>query len=115
MVAAGAERVEVWLDSGVRTGQDVLKAVALGARGTMIGRAFSSMPGLASGIALQIRNGEIKKYLIQPVDLTSFLLLMRVAHRSAKEIMESLIAAADSFSGDAEQADDMTVVTVRVL
>ena len=40
---------------------------------TMISRAFSSMPGLASGIALQIRNGEIKKYLIQPVDLIGFL------------------------------------------
>lgn len=48
---------------------------------TMITRAFSSMPGLASGIALQIRNGEIKKYLIQPVDLVGFLLLMRVAHK----------------------------------
>src|SRR5882757_9061005 len=36
---------------------------------TMISRAFSSMPGLASGIAAQIRNGEIKKFLIQPVDL----------------------------------------------
>jgi ABC-2 type transport system permease protein len=48
---------------------------------TMISRAFSSMPGLASGIALQIRNGEIKKYLVQPVDLTGFLLLMRVAHK----------------------------------
>ena len=48
---------------------------------TMISRAFSSMPGLASGIALQIRNGEIKKYLIQPVDLTGFLLLMRIAHK----------------------------------
>ncbi|MEX0612882.1 MAG: ABC-2 family transporter protein [Pirellulales bacterium] len=48
---------------------------------TMISRAFSSMPGLASGIALQIRNGEIKKYLIQPVDLTGFLLLMRLAHK----------------------------------
>jgi ABC-2 type transport system permease protein len=48
---------------------------------TMISRAFSSMPGLASGIAAQIRNGEIKKYLIQPVDLIGFLLLMRVAHK----------------------------------
>jgi viologen exporter family transport system permease protein len=47
----------------------------------MIGRAFSSMPGLASGIARQIRNGEIKKYLIQPVDLIGFLFLMRVAHK----------------------------------
>ena len=47
----------------------------------MIGRAFSSMPGLASGIARQIRDGEIKKYLIQPVDFVGFLFLMRVAHK----------------------------------
>jgi ABC-2 type transport system permease protein len=49
----------------------------------MLSRAFSSMPGLASGIALQIRNGEIKKFLIQPVDLLGFLLLNRVAHKLA--------------------------------
>jgi ABC-2 type transport system permease protein len=48
---------------------------------SMLGRAFSSMPGLASGIATQIRNGEIKKFLIQPVDLVGFLLLMRLAHK----------------------------------
>lgn len=46
-----------------------------------ISRAFSSMPGLASGIALQIREGEIKKYLIQPLDLISFFLLNRIAHK----------------------------------
>ncbi|MEM1068789.1 MAG: ABC-2 family transporter protein [Planctomycetota bacterium] len=50
---------------------------------TMIARAFSSMPGLASGIAQQIREGEIKRYLIQPVDLIGFLLLNRVAHKLA--------------------------------
>jgi L-lactate dehydrogenase (cytochrome) len=33
-------KTEVWMDGGVRSGQDVLKAVALGAQGTMIGRAF---------------------------------------------------------------------------
>jgi ABC-2 type transport system permease protein len=48
---------------------------------TQISRAFSSMPGLASNIALQIRNGEIKKFLVQPVDLVGFLLLGRVAHK----------------------------------
>ncbi|MGP5202807.1 alpha-hydroxy acid oxidase [Psychrobacter aquimaris] len=32
--------IEVWLDSGIRSGQDVLKAIALGAKGTMIGRSF---------------------------------------------------------------------------
>ena len=34
------DKVEVWLDSGIRSGQDVLKAVAMGAKGTYIGRAF---------------------------------------------------------------------------
>jgi ABC-2 type transport system permease protein len=50
---------------------------------TMVARAFSSMPGLASGIAAQIRSGEIKKFLIQPIDLLSFLLLGRIAHKLA--------------------------------
>ena len=50
---------------------------------TMIARAFSSMPGLASGIANQVRQGEIKKYLIQPIDLIGFLLMSRVAHKLA--------------------------------
>jgi L-lactate dehydrogenase (cytochrome) len=37
---AVGRRLEVWMDGGVRSGQDVLKAIALGAKGTMIGRAF---------------------------------------------------------------------------
>ncbi|SEO94972.1 L-lactate dehydrogenase (cytochrome) [Salinihabitans flavidus] len=37
---AVGDKVEVHLDSGIRSGQDVLKALALGARGTYIGRAF---------------------------------------------------------------------------
>ena len=48
---------------------------------TMISRAFSSMPGLASGIARDIRNGTIKKYLVQPIDMLGFLLLYRMAHK----------------------------------
>ena len=39
IVDAVGTRTEVWLDGGIRSGQDVLKAWALGARGTMIGRA----------------------------------------------------------------------------
>jgi L-lactate dehydrogenase (cytochrome) len=37
--AAGKD-IEVWMDSGIRSGQDVLKARALGAQGTLIGRSF---------------------------------------------------------------------------
>jgi L-lactate dehydrogenase (cytochrome) len=34
------DKMEVWMDGGVRCGQDVLKARALGAQGVLIGRAF---------------------------------------------------------------------------
>jgi L-lactate dehydrogenase (cytochrome) len=40
IVAAVGSKTEVWVDGGIRSGQDVLKAWALGARGTMIGRAM---------------------------------------------------------------------------
>ncbi len=40
IAAAVGDRTEVWMDGGVRSGQDVLKALALGAKGVMIGRAF---------------------------------------------------------------------------
>lgn len=40
IVDAVGSRIEVHLDSGIRSGQDVLKAIALGAKGTYIGRAF---------------------------------------------------------------------------
>ncbi|RCX10260.1 alpha-hydroxy acid oxidase [Extensimonas vulgaris] len=37
---AVGQSIEVWMDGGIRSGQDVLKARALGARGTLIGRSF---------------------------------------------------------------------------
>ena len=40
IVLAVGEQTEVYIDSGIRTGQDVLKAIALGAKGCLIGRAF---------------------------------------------------------------------------
>jgi len=41
IAAAVGAKTEVWMDGGIRSGQDVLKAWALGARGTMIGRAMA--------------------------------------------------------------------------
>ena len=40
IVEAVGRNIEVWMDGGIRSGQDVFKAWALGARGTLIGRAF---------------------------------------------------------------------------
>lgn len=56
----------------------------------IISRAFSSMPGLTSGIALQIRNGEIKKFLIQPVDMLGCLLMQRIAHKLVYYLIAAL-------------------------
>jgi ABC-2 type transport system permease protein len=47
----------------------------------MVGRAFSSMPGLASGIARDVRDGTVKKYLTQPIDMLGYLFWHRVAHK----------------------------------
>ena len=46
---AVGDQIEVWFDGSIRSGQDVLKAVALGARGTMIGRAFLYSLGAMGG------------------------------------------------------------------
>ena len=47
VVEAVDGRIPVWMDSGIRSGQDVLRALALGAQSTMIGRA--SIYGLGAG------------------------------------------------------------------
>jgi len=40
IVEAVGDKLDVYLDSGIRQGQDVLKATAMGAKGTMIGRSY---------------------------------------------------------------------------
>jgi L-lactate dehydrogenase (cytochrome) len=47
IVDAVGDRIEVHVDGGIRSGQDVLKAIALGAKGTHIGRPF--LYGLGAG------------------------------------------------------------------
>lgn len=48
-----------------------------------ISRMFSSMPGLSTGIARDIRDGNLKKYLLQPIDMHAYLLASRGAHKLA--------------------------------
>src|SRR3954468_18793966 len=50
---------------------------------TNISRMFSSMPGLAGGIARDIREGTLKRYMIQPVDMIGYLFAYRLAHKVA--------------------------------
>ncbi len=53
----------------------------------MIVRAFSSMPRLASDISTDIRDGELRKYLLQPVDYLTYYLVLRGAHKSVYFVM----------------------------
>jgi ABC-2 type transport system permease protein len=55
-----------------------------------ISRMFSSMPGLANGIARDIRDGSLKKYLLQPIEMIPYLLSYRAAHKAAYIVMSSL-------------------------
>jgi ABC-2 type transport system permease protein len=48
-----------------------------------ISRMFSSMPGLSATISRDIREGTIKKYLLQPLDMIGYLLCYRAAHKVA--------------------------------
>jgi ABC-2 type transport system permease protein len=48
-----------------------------------ISRMFSSMPGLAGGIAREIREGTLKRYLTQPIDMIGYLNAYRIAHKVA--------------------------------
>jgi ABC-2 type transport system permease protein len=48
-----------------------------------ISRMFSSMPGLAGGITRDVREGTLKKYLLQPLDMIGYLISYRAAHKTA--------------------------------
>ena len=48
------------------------------------------MPGLANGIARDIRDGSLKKYLLQPIDMIGYLVAYRAAHKVAYIVTSAL-------------------------
>lgn len=84
IVDAVGDRIEVHLDGGIRSGQDVLKAVALGAKGTYIGRPF--LYGLGAmgkeGVSLAL------SILRKEMDVTMAL----CGKRDIKDVNSSIIA-----------------------
>jgi isopentenyl diphosphate isomerase/L-lactate dehydrogenase-like FMN-dependent dehydrogenase len=78
IVAAVGDRIEVLFDSGVRTGADVVKALALGARAVLIGRVYAY--GLALGGEAGVRHAV--RSVLAEFDLT----LGLSGHRSPAEL-----------------------------
>ncbi len=61
IVDAVGDRIEIHLDGGIRSGQDVLKAIALGAKGTYIGRPFLYGLGAMGKEGVTLALGIIRK------------------------------------------------------
>ncbi|MBU2994584.1 alpha-hydroxy acid oxidase [Octadecabacter sp. 1_MG-2023] len=91
IVDAVGHRVEVHFDSGIRSGQDVLKAIALGAKGTYIGRAFVNGLG-AMGEAGVTKALEV---IHKELDLT----MAFCGHRDIKTVDKNILLVPEDFSG----------------
>jgi L-lactate dehydrogenase (cytochrome) len=83
VVDAVKNNIEVWFDGGIRSGQDVLKALALGARGTLIGRAYAYGLG-AMGEAGVTRALEV---IEKELDVTMALCGLRDVREAGRSIL----------------------------
>ncbi|EYD75017.1 L-lactate dehydrogenase [Rubellimicrobium mesophilum DSM 19309] len=92
IVRAVKGQTEIWLDSGIRSGQDVLKAIALGADATMIGRAYVHGLG-AMGEAGVLRSLEV---IAKEMDFTMAL----CGRRDIKTVDRDILLVPKDFEGD---------------
>lgn len=70
IVDAVGQRTEVLFDGGIRSGQDVLKALAIGAKGVMIGKAFLYGLGAMGKDGVELALALIRKELDVSMALT---------------------------------------------
>ncbi len=89
---AVGDQVDVYLDSGIRSGQDVLKAIAMGAKGTMIGRAYIYGLG-AMGEAGVTRALEL---MHKELDVSMAL----CGHRDLNQVDRDILLVPKGFEGD---------------
>ncbi|PUB12068.1 alpha-hydroxy acid oxidase [Yoonia sediminilitoris] len=92
IIDAVGDKVEVHFDSGIRSGQDVLKAMAMGAKGTYIGRAF------VNGLGAMGEKGVTQALDIihKELDLT----MAFCGHRDINEVDRDILLIPKDFSGD---------------
>ena len=83
VVDAVSNDIEIWMDGGIRSGQDILKAKALGAQGTLIGRSF------LYGLGADGKNGVSKALEILHTELDKTMALC--GHRDINNITRDII------------------------
>jgi len=83
IVDAVGDKTEVWMDSGIRTGQDILRCIALGAKGVMIGRSF--IYGLGAGGQAGVTKA--LEILHKELDLTMAL----CGHRNLRDVDSDIL------------------------
>ncbi len=88
---AVGDKIEVHLDSGIRSGQDVLKAVAMGAKGTMIGRAW------VYGLGAMGQAGVTKALDVIHKELDTTMALC--GHRDITEVGRDILLIPEDFEG----------------
>ncbi|SEM66159.1 L-lactate dehydrogenase (cytochrome) [Pseudorhodobacter antarcticus] len=92
IVDAVGDKIEVHMDSGIRSGQDVLKALSLGAKGTYIGRAFVNGLGAMGEAGVTKSLEVIHKELITTMGL--------VGERRVADLDRSNLLIPKGFEGD---------------
>lgn len=92
ILQAVGDQVEVHIDSGIRSGQDVLKAVAMGAKGAWIGRAYIYGLG-AMGEAGVTKALEV---IHKELDLS----MAFTGHRDINNVTRDILHVPRNFSGD---------------
>lgn len=91
IIDAVGDKVEVHFDSGIRSGQDVLKAIALGAKGTYIGRAF------VYGLGAMGQKGVTKCLEVIEKELSTSMALC--GHRDLREVDRDILLIPEDFEG----------------
>ena len=92
IVEAVGDKIEVHMDSGIRSGQDVLKALAMGAKGCMIGRAF------VYGLGAMGEAGVTKALEIIHKELETSMALC--GRRDVKTLDRDILMVPKGFEGD---------------
>ena len=92
IIDAVGDKIEVHVDGGIRSGQDVLKAFALGAKGTYIGRSYIYGLGAMGQKGVQLSLEIIQKELETTMALCG--------HRSLDQVSRDTLRIPADFAGD---------------